>query len=266
MGRPRWQCPRGMPLACAGLIATLLLVANASSKSQQVAKSDASTVQAEAYTEHVTAHDEDRTLVYGNVPSLRGHEALQRLVPASTYGAFVANMPIVCVDILLARADGKILLVKRHAEPVKGVWWWPGGRLLLGESFFEAAVRKVHAEIGIEVHACETPLFTANTLFEKSAWEGASTHTVNVLVHAVTHDPMAQSGLPICGDQAGRCAATGEHGLFKWIAPETDAGETKYVLDGLAALRARGGRCKPVVANIHDRHANRTLDDGQDDD
>ena len=79
MGRPRWQCPRGMPLACAGLIATLLLVANASSKSQQVAKSDASTVQAEAYTEHVTAHDEDRTLIYGNVPSLRGHEALQRL-------------------------------------------------------------------------------------------------------------------------------------------------------------------------------------------
>jgi ADP-ribose pyrophosphatase YjhB (NUDIX family) len=33
-------------------------------------------------------------------------------------------MVIVCVDLVLRRAsDGKVLLVKRGTEPVKGYWW-----------------------------------------------------------------------------------------------------------------------------------------------
>jgi ADP-ribose pyrophosphatase YjhB (NUDIX family) len=46
-------------------------------------------------------------------------------VPSEAYGEFVRLMVIVCVDLVLRRAsDGKVLLVKRGTEPVKGYWWW----------------------------------------------------------------------------------------------------------------------------------------------
>ena len=241
----RRRCPRCVPHAVAALIITALLVLNTSSGAETVQHGDASTVEAEPYTRDVSVHSEDHTHVYGVATSLRQPD--RPLVPAATYSSFVANMPIVCVDVALTRSDGRVLLVKRHSEPVKGLYWWPGGRLLLGESFAEAAVRKVRHEIGVGVTACAAPLLTANTLFERSAWGGA-THTVNVLMHAVTDDAAAHSGLPICGDQAGRCAATGEHGFFKWITPAASAEEAPYVLEGLAALRARGGRCVPLAS------------------
>lgn len=77
----------------------------------------------------------------------------------------VRLLPILCIDILLERkSDGRFLLVKRGTEPgrtdgpgvqgvppaadglclytVKGYWWVPGGRILRGETFFAAALRK----------------------------------------------------------------------------------------------------------------------------
>jgi len=47
--------------------------------------------------------------------------------------------------------NGKLecLLVERGSEPVKGVWWLPGGRIYKGETFFDAAIRKVKEETGL---------------------------------------------------------------------------------------------------------------------
>ena len=48
-----------------------------------------------------------------------------RRVPAEAYSQFVRLMVIVCVDLVLRRkSDGKVLLVKRGTEPMKGFWWW----------------------------------------------------------------------------------------------------------------------------------------------
>ena len=41
------------------------------------------------------------------------------------------------------------LLVQRATEPVKGVWWLPGGRIYKGETFFDAAIRKTKEETGL---------------------------------------------------------------------------------------------------------------------
>lgn len=46
--------------------------------------------------------------------------------------------------------DGKILLVKRSHSPYKGFWSIPGGRVEYGESLFEAVVRELREETGIE--------------------------------------------------------------------------------------------------------------------
>ena len=94
-----------------------------------------------AYTRSVYHVRSDNTLRYGNEERLR---AKAPLLPGVTYAAFVKSMPIACVDVLLTRnTDGAALLVLRHSEPVRGLHWFPGGRLLFGETFTEAALRKV---------------------------------------------------------------------------------------------------------------------------
>ena len=96
-----------------------------------------------AYTRSVLYTRADHTLRYGDEERLR---AKVPLLPGATYAAFVKSMPIVCVDVLLTRnSDGAALLVLRHSEPVRGLHWFPGGRLLFGETFTEAALRKVRA-------------------------------------------------------------------------------------------------------------------------
>ena len=208
----------------------------------------------------------DHTLLYGEEETLR---TKPKLLPDATYKAVVHSMPIVCVDVLLTRGDGSALLVLRHAEPVRGMYWYPGGRLLMGESFGDAAQRKVRKEIGLsstfcrvlgtyaalepdldeqinlhlicDSHVCTPRRNRWNTLFERSAW-GAPTQTVNILVHATTDDEMAAAPR-ICGDQRGKCA-DGSHGRYKWVSPETSTGEDTYIIEGLAALRgarAAGG-------------------------
>uniref|UniRef100_A0A6U4IB85 Nudix hydrolase domain-containing protein n=1 Tax=Phaeomonas parva TaxID=124430 RepID=A0A6U4IB85_9STRA len=53
-------------------------------------------------------------------------------IPKEVYGAMVQNAIITCVDVVLVRPDGCTLLVRRGMEPVKGFWWWPGGRMFKG--------------------------------------------------------------------------------------------------------------------------------------
>ena len=47
--------------------------------------------------------------------------------------------------------DGKVLLVKRAREPLKGKWSLPGGLIELGETAREAVAREVAEETGLEV-------------------------------------------------------------------------------------------------------------------
>jgi 8-oxo-dGTP diphosphatase len=49
--------------------------------------------------------------------------------------------------------DGRILMVKRAAEPNRGLWAIPGGSLELGETLKEGAEREVLEETGIVVNA-----------------------------------------------------------------------------------------------------------------
>ena len=51
--------------------------------------------------------------------------------------------------------QGRVLLVRRGAEPLRGHWSLPGGLLELGESLADAVVREVREETGLDVEPVE---------------------------------------------------------------------------------------------------------------
>jgi mutator protein MutT len=51
--------------------------------------------------------------------------------------------------------EGRVLLVKRGKEPLKGRWLVPGGTVELGETLLEAVVREVAEETGLTVRPRE---------------------------------------------------------------------------------------------------------------
>lgn len=51
--------------------------------------------------------------------------------------------------------DGRVLLVRRGAEPLKGQWSIPGGLVELGERLMSGVVREVQEETGLIVEPLE---------------------------------------------------------------------------------------------------------------
>ena len=62
--------------------------------------------------------------------------------------------PIVGVGVLIER-DGRYLLIKRAADPDKGMWSVPGGLVEVGERVKDAAVREALEETGLRVELVE---------------------------------------------------------------------------------------------------------------
>jgi len=51
--------------------------------------------------------------------------------------------------------DGRVLLVQRGRDPMKGQWTLPGGVLEVGESLVEGVAREVREETGLEIEVLE---------------------------------------------------------------------------------------------------------------
>ena len=58
--------------------------------------------------------------------------------------------PVVGVGVVIMER-GRLVLVRRGAEPALGKWSFPGGAVELGETVREAAVREVKEECGLDV-------------------------------------------------------------------------------------------------------------------
>jgi 8-oxo-dGTP diphosphatase len=69
------------------------------------------------------------------------------------------DRPIVGV-LGVVRRDGRVLLVQRARAPSVGKWGFPGGVQELGETIFEAAIRELREETGLEIE----PVATLTTL------------------------------------------------------------------------------------------------------
>jgi len=70
-------------------------------------------------------------------------------IPDETYQTILSVIPIPCVDLVISKSTGEVLLVRRTNEPARGEWWFPGGRVHFGETREAAATRKLAEECGL---------------------------------------------------------------------------------------------------------------------
>jgi len=187
-------------------------------------------------TAGATIEGNDLSLFYGDVEELTTITNTRRFLPKEIYGTMVRDTVVCCVDCLIVRTNenGKkeCLLVERSSEPVKGVWWLPGGRLLKGETFFAAARRKAQQETGLTDVTPIQVLGVWNTFFPTSHWDTETekgTQTVNPIVLVELNEPGADVKLD---ETSERC---------RWIGLDPQAaeknGEDRYVLQALLRLK-----------------------------
>lgn len=182
-----------------------------------------------------TVDGNDLSLFYGNVTELTTVTNARKFLPSQLYGQLVQDCVVCCVDCLLVRRRNgtkECLLILRSSEPVKGVWWLPGGRLLKGETFFAAAKRKAQQETGLTNVTPIQVLGVWNTFFPTSNWDtptSKGTQTVNPIVLVELNDDGAEVKLDDTSEE------------WRWISLDPDEaqrnGEDKYVLQALLRLR-----------------------------
>ena len=143
-------------------------------------------------------HTQEKTLfIFGQPPQQ------QKLIPSSLYKDFVTMMPICCVDVFIYHPPtATYLLIERLAQPALSEFWYIGGRLFKGESFFTCAQRKCFEEAQLEV-TLHITLGVYETMFDTSAWD-IPTHTCNIAVFATCN--------------AQEITLNNAHGSHRWIA------------------------------------------------
>lgn len=60
-----------------------------------------------------------------------------------------------CAGAVIRDDEGRLLLVRRGRPPSAGLWSVPGGRVEVGETPAQAAVREVREETGLDVNIGE---------------------------------------------------------------------------------------------------------------
>jgi ADP-ribose pyrophosphatase YjhB (NUDIX family) len=75
-------------------------------------------------------------------------------LPARLFNKIMKCLPIVSAEALISTDEG-LLLLKRNNKPVKGEWWFPGGRIRKGESPEEALRREVKEETNLDLDDCK---------------------------------------------------------------------------------------------------------------
>jgi len=104
-------------------------------------------------------------------------------LPNEVYKICLESVPIVSVDVLLFNYSlDKIMLFKRNNNPLKGVFYTLGGRILKNENTIATAIRKLKEEANITI-ANKNDLFLGGITeecFKGSIYESVDTHNINI--------------------------------------------------------------------------------------
>lgn len=121
--------------------------------------------------------------------------------------------------------EGRVLLVKRGKEPLRGRWVIPGGTVELGETLQEALVREVLEETGVAVVPRDVV-----TVFDRIERAGGE-----VRYHYVIVDYLCDfvSGLPRAASDAEEAAFVAREDLDRYDLPPK---ALEVVLDGFGRV------------------------------
>lgn len=112
-------------------------------------------------------------------------------IDADQYREIVKMMPIPAVEFVIVR-NGQFLLGKRTHRPVKGSWWFPGGRITKGETLAEAITRKLHEETNLS--AKHTALLTVKEISFPDSQFDVPTQTINIIYRIEVDDDSSVRG------------------------------------------------------------------------
>ncbi len=104
----------------------------------------------------------------------------------------------------LVHRDGRLLVVKRAEEPNRGLWAFPGGRVEVGETPMQAAVRETKEEVGLDVEI--EGVFDVVTYMPEELGKGYRMQVVLV-------DYLARPN-------GGRVRLNGESSDYRWVLPD----------------------------------------------
>jgi len=72
-------------------------------------------------------------------------------IPEELYRQIVENAVISTVDLLFLNSKNQLFLCYRNNEPLKDIYYIPGGRINKGEPMIQAACRKAKDEVGLDI-------------------------------------------------------------------------------------------------------------------
>lgn len=104
------------------------------------------------------------------------------MLDSKNFKTIVENTPLVSIDLCII-CDSQILLGKRNNEPLRGIWFTPGGRILKNETWQDCLCRVASSELLLEVRDPNDFRLMGvwDHFYENSAVdEGISTHYVNL--------------------------------------------------------------------------------------
>jgi len=81
------------------------------------------------------------------------------------------SSPLVGVGAVIVDSGGRVLLIQRGTEPMKGHWSIPGGLLDLGESLIEGVKREVTEETGLLVEP-QAIVEVVDRIYKESGTQG----------------------------------------------------------------------------------------------
>lgn len=139
------------------------------------------------------------------------------MLDVQTFKAVIENTPLVSIDLCLV-CDGQFLLGKRRNDPLKGRWFTPGGRIHKNETWQDALLRIVEAELGLSGITVEDFALMGmwDHFYNNSALDqNTSTHYVNL-----PHYAELKSKPQIVLDD--------QHGEFKWFDLSVVSNDEKF--------------------------------------
>jgi ADP-ribose pyrophosphatase YjhB (NUDIX family) len=105
---------------------------------------------------------------------------MKQVFTDAEYKKITSNLPRACVDDII-EYKGKFLLVRRAIKPLKGKYYFVGGRIFHGEQIKDAALRIAKSEVGLDCEFLKVVGFYEAVFGENEV--GAKDHSIVAICH-----------------------------------------------------------------------------------